>query len=136
MKVPRKPKKEPEIPQASLSDISFLLLVFFLSTTTFDIKKGLGLVLPPPSNGENVQKVKLKKDNLAKIWINKDGAIALNKEVIQLSELKNKIHEMVTKNPDMVISLKTDRKSKYYYMTRVLDELRLAGAQKISLATN
>ena len=106
MKVPRKPKKEPEIPQASLSDISFLLLVFFLSTTTFDIKKGLGLVLPPPSNGENVQKVKLKKDNLAKIWINKDGAIALNKEVIQLSELKSKIHEMVTKNPDMVISLK------------------------------
>ena len=94
------------------------------------------MVLPPPSNGENVQKVKLKKDNLAKIWINKDGAIALNKEVIQLSELKSKIHEMVTKNPDMVISLKTDRKSKYYYMTRVLDELRLAGAQKISLATN
>jgi len=54
MNVSRKRKNLGGIPTSSMSDIAFLLLVFFLSTTKFDIKKGLGLVLPPAS--ENAEK--------------------------------------------------------------------------------
>ncbi len=72
MKLGRKRKNLGGIPTTSTSDISFLLLVFFLSTTTFDIKKGLGLVLPPASDPTQ-QKAKIKDENLTKVWINKDG---------------------------------------------------------------
>ncbi len=135
----RKRKDLGGIPTASMSDVAFLLLVFFLSTTKFDIKKGLGIVLPAVSDGTQ-KKVKLKEDNLTKIWIDKDGIITLksggNEQIIPMSELQKTIHQIVKDNPDMVISLKTDRKSKYQYMVKVLDKLQASGAEKISLSTN
>ena len=135
----RKRKDLGGIPTASMSDVAFLLLVFFLSTTKFDIKKGLGIVLPAVSDGTQ-KKVKLKDDNLTKIWIDKDGIITLksggNEQVVPMNKLQKTIHNIVKNNPDMVISLKTDRKSKYQYMVQVLDKLQASGAEKISLSTN
>lgn len=135
MKLSRKRKNLSGIPTTTTSDISFLLLVFFLSTTTFDIKKGLGLVLPPASE-PGQQKARIKDDNLTKVWINKDGLVAVNEEEVALEDLEKRIRNKVKGNPDMVVSLKTDRKSNYEYMVRVLDLLRAAGAEKISLSTN
>lgn len=135
----RKRKDLGGIPTASMSDVAFLLLVFFLSTTKFDIKKGLGIVLPAVSDGTQ-KKVKLKDDNLTKIWIDEDGIITLksgeNEQVVPMNKLQQMIHQIVKDNPDMVISLKTDRKSKYQYMVQVLDKLQASGAEKISLSTN
>ena len=135
----RKRKDLGGIPTASMSDVAFLLLVFFLSTTKFDIKKGLGIVLPAVSDGTQ-KKVKLKDDNLTKIWIDKDGVVTLksggDERIVPMNKLQHTIHLIVKDNPDMVISLKTDRKSKYHYMVEVLDKLQAAGAEKISLSTN
>jgi len=135
MKLGRKRKNLGGIPTTSTSDISFLLLVFFLSTTTFDIKKGLGLVLPPASDPTQI-KAKIKDENLTKVWINKDGIVAVNESEVPLEDLEKVIRNKVKGNPDMVVSLKTDRKSNYEYMVRVLDLLQAAGAEKISLSTN
>ncbi len=135
MKIPRKERQAAEIPQASLSDISFLLLVFFLSTTTFDIKKGLGLLLPAASSQADIQ-VKLDKKNLCRILINAAGEVNIDKEITGMNKIENLVRTKIKDNPDMVFSLKTDRRSKYSYMVQVLDKLRLAGAEKISLSTN
>lgn len=135
MRVPRKKRPEPVIPQASLSDISFLLLVFFISTTKFDTKRGLGIKLPPASQNAD-KKVKLKDDNVSKVMVSADGKIMADKEIVPLSKIKGMYKKKVLENPDLVISLKTDRKAKYKYMIQVLDELRLSGAEKISLSTN
>ena len=135
----RKRKDLGGIPTSSMSDVAFLLLIFFLSTTKFDIKKGLGIVLPAVSDG-TAKKVKLKDDNLTKIWIDKDGIITRkcggDEQIVPMNKLQKTIHQIVKDNPDMVISLKTDRKSKYQYMVNVLDKLQAAGAEKISLSTN
>lgn len=135
MLVPKKKRALGGIPTASMSDVAFLLLIFFLSTTKFDMKYGLGLVLPAPTTEETV-KVKLKDDNLTKILINKDGLVQVNDTIVPLQQLQEKISVMVKKNPDMVIMLKTDRQSNYNNMINVLDQLRLAGAEKINLSTN
>jgi len=131
----RKRKAEVEIPTASMSDISFLLLVFFLSTTTFDIKKGLGIVLPAASK-EDTQKVKLKQDNLTKILVRADGVVLMNEEEVSYEQLEDRIQKLVRENPDMVISLKTDRDAKYNNMVIALDRIQSAGAEKITLSTN
>ena len=78
--------------------------------------------------------------NITKVLINKEGQILLktvdSEELIQMNQLESKIKKIVSGNPDMVISLKTDRKSKYEYMVMALDRLQAAGAEKISLSTN
>ncbi|MCF7919228.1 MAG: biopolymer transporter ExbD [Candidatus Cloacimonetes bacterium] len=135
MKVNRKRRNLGGIPTTSTSDISFLMLVFFLATTTFDIKKGLGLVLPPAADAESIT-AKILPENITKVWININGDVAVNEEIVPLDKLERRIRSVVKDNPDMVISLKTDRKSKYDYMVRVLDLLQAAGAEKISLSTN
>lgn len=139
MKFSRKRKKLGGIPTSSMSDVAFLLLVFFLATTQFDMKKGLGLVLPPASKQAN-KKMKLKEENITKIWINESGKILLKtpdlEETVTLRELKKSIRKIVSNNPDMVISLKTDRRSQYRYMVKALDRIQAAGAEKISLSTN
>lgn len=123
------------IPTASMSDVAFLLLIFFLTTTKFDIKQGLGLVLPPPSD-PTAQRVRVQEDNIARVWINREGRVALDEEEVTLPNLESTIRRRVTENPDLVISLRTDRRSRYFHMVDVLDRLRLAGAEKISLSTN
>lgn len=139
MNLHRKRKNLGGIPTASMSDVAFLLLVFFLSTTKFDIKKGLGLVLPPASEQAD-KRVRLKDENITKVLIDKDGRILLrtfeSEELIQITQLEGKIKQLITGNPDMVISLQTDRRAKYQYMVLALDRLQAAGAEKISLSTN
>ena len=117
MLIRRKKSDSGGIPTASLSDVAFLLLVFFLSTTKFDIKKGLGLMLPAPSS-EEAEKKKLNPDNLTKISINKDGLIEIkiaknDPKKINLNDIEPTVRKLVNDNAEMVFSLKTDRKSKY-----------------------
>ncbi|HPR17047.1 MAG TPA: biopolymer transporter ExbD [Candidatus Cloacimonadota bacterium] len=135
----RKRKDLGGIPTSSMSDVAFLLLVFFLSTTKFDIKNGLGINLPAASQNAE-KKVRLKDDNITKVWIDAEGVITLKtkntEEVVTMPQLEGRIKMIVTENPDMVISLKTDRKSKYENMVMALDRLQSAGAEKISLSTN
>ncbi|MCD4819825.1 MAG: biopolymer transporter ExbD [Candidatus Cloacimonetes bacterium] len=137
MKLGRKRKNMGGIPTASMSDVAFLLLIFFLTTTKFDIKKGLGLVLPPASQqSESTKKVKIDDKNITKIQISNEGLVMVNKEQIPIAELESMIRKIVKSNADMVISLKSDRMSAYENMVIVLDKLQAAGAEKISLSTN
>jgi biopolymer transport protein ExbD len=138
MKLERKRKQLGGIPTASLSDVAFLLLVFFLTTTKFDIKKGLGIVLPPaadPSQTE-IQKVKVKEENITRIFINDQGRIQLDEKDIAIQNIESTIRKIVTEKPEQVISLKSSRFSRYEVMVTVLDKLQAAGAEKISLSTN
>ena len=135
MKIRRKKKAAGGIPTASMSDVAFLLLIFFLTTTKFDIKQGLGLVLPPPPE-EGAQRVRIRDENIARVLINREGRVALNDEEISYAELESKLRIMVRENPDLVISLRTDRRSRYYHMVDALDRIRSSGADKISLSTN
>lgn len=131
----KKEKKKAKIPTASMADVAFLLLVFFLVTTKFDVKKGLGLVLPPHSESGG-KKVKIKKDNLTKIMVNAKGQVAVDNQIVSVSELKNLIREKIAKNPKMVFVLEADRHCRYNMMVQTLDKLLDAGAKTVSLATN
>ena len=65
-----------EIPTGSMADIAFLLLVFFLVTTTIDTDKGLGIVLPPAGDVE----IEIQKKNIINCLINSQGKVLLDEE--------------------------------------------------------
>jgi len=118
-----------EIPTASLADISFLLLIFFLSTTMFAVERGIPLVLP----GAGSATVKVKRSSVAVVRANADGTIEVDKEPVSLGRLRTIIEEKLTENSDLVVVLETHPDSEYGLMVDILDELRLADARRISL---
>ncbi|UCF62991.1 MAG: biopolymer transporter ExbD [bacterium] len=121
---------EPEIPSASLPDIVFQLLIFFLVTTTIDVDKGLDLVLPPPGDVQ----IELAKKNITNILINDAGQILIDEEIIPVEEVDNIVRDKLLENDKLVVSVKTARKTKYEIYIKVIDQLKRAGATRISIA--
>jgi len=118
-----------EIPTASMADIAFLLLIFFLVTTTIDMDKGLGLVLPP--KGEEKE---IPKRNISNILINARGDILLDKEPIQMRDIRQVVREKMAVNDKLIFSVKTHPKARYQAYVNVLDQLKMANATRISIA--
>jgi biopolymer transport protein ExbD len=126
----KKKDKDVEIPSASLADIVFLLLIFFLVTTSIDTEKGLDLVLPPPGDIE----VKIPKKNISNLFINANGQAMLDNEIVEVNEIQRLVKEKLFENPLLIVSLKTHKESEYDVYIKVLDQLKRAQAKRISLA--
>ena len=126
----KRKKVDQEIPTSALPDIIFLLLIFFLVTTTIDAEKGLDLVLPPSDS----EQLEMKKDNIANLLINAAGNVAIDNEIVEIRDITRIIRERLQANPILVISVKTDKLTKYDVYLDVIDKLKKAEAKRISLA--
>ncbi len=125
----RKGAGEASIPTGSMADIAFLLLFFFLVTTTFSKDKGMKLVLPAESEETQVQ-----KKNICHIWINSAGAVAVERKIMPVGNIENEIKRRLAENARLIISLKTDPLAPYKVMIDVMDELKKSKATRVSLA--
>ncbi len=126
----KRARSEPEIPSASLPDIVFQLLIFFLVTTTIDVDKGLDLVLPPPGD----VRIEIQKRNIANILINDASQILIDEEIVPVEEVDNIIRDKLLANDKLIVSVKTARLTKYDIYIKVIDQLKKAGATRISIA--
>jgi len=128
-----------EIPTSSMADIAFLLLVFFIVTTSMNQDKGIGMTLPPPGDP-----MPIPRENIASVWINNQGQIALKamgsdyQTVPSAQVLRQRIEERIVQNPNLVVSILSQDQADYRTFVDVLDALRLAGQphdwSKISIA--
>jgi len=141
MKIGRKRKAKSEIPTASTSDIAFLLIIFFMATTKFDVKEGIKIVLPQATQKQEgqTQSLTLTEKEMTRLQILADGLIVVNKEAprtLENNDLDALIQQKVKVNPDMIFKVITDREAKYSETVRVVDRLKAAKIEKISLSTN
>jgi biopolymer transport protein ExbD len=121
--------KRGEIPTASMADIAFLLLIFFLVTTTIDMDKGLGIVLP--AEGEQVE---ISKKNILNCLINSTGQVLLGDEPVKKEDISRVIRQKLQANEKLIISVKSHEKTKYKDYVTVIDQLKQANATRISIA--
>ncbi|MDD3201176.1 MAG: biopolymer transporter ExbD [Bacteroidales bacterium] len=92
-------RKTPEINGGSMADISFLILVFFLMVSTMDKEEGLSRRLPPlPSEDQKVEDQKVNRRNIIQVKINSNDRLYAGSEMMDVSQLKDKIKEFLT-NP-------------------------------------
>ena len=92
-------KKTPELNTSSTADMAFLLLCFFLMTTTMDQNLGLQRRLPPmPDKNQKVEDQKVNRRNIIVVKINSADRLLAGTEPIHVSQLKDKIKEFLT-NP-------------------------------------
>lgn len=118
-----------EIPTSSMADIAFLLLIFFLVTTTIDMDKGLGMVLP--AEGEEVE---INKKNILNCLINSTGNVLLGGEAVEVKNLARTVRQKIAENEKLVISVKAHGAASYMDYVKVIDQLKMANATRISIA--
>ena len=131
----KKERRESEIPTSSMADIAFLLLIFFLVTTTIDVDTGIGMTLPPELD-ETQEPPPVKERNSLKILINSAGQVLLEDLPSAVNQIRNEVQTHVqnqgvddrySETPrKALVSIKTDRQTPYNMYIQVLDEVWMA----------
>lgn len=89
------PKKLPEYNASSLADIAFMLLIFFLVTTTMDTDTGISVKLPPPVPEELDEPPKIKERNIFVVLINKNDQLLVENKPMDIRYLKESAKEFI-----------------------------------------
>jgi len=127
----------PEINAGSMADIAFLLLIFFLVTTTMDVDTGLVRKLPAmPEDEEIIDDSQIKAKNIYVVLVNAKDQLLVEEELMEISQLREGAKTFLDnwgKNPTLsdnpqkaIISLQNDRGTSYEMYIKVQNELSAA----------
>jgi biopolymer transport protein ExbD len=99
-------RKTPEIPSASMADIAFMLLIFFITATSMDVDSGLERVLPqmPPENQEQDDTPPIKERNVFAVLLDQYNRLMVEGEIMRVEDLREKAKEFMT-NPNHLETL-------------------------------
>lgn len=144
----RKKRTPPEINAGSMADIAFLLLIFFLVTTTMDVDTGLQRMLPPPLPPDMPEPPEIKQRNVFVVLVNANNQLLVEGDWLDIRNLRKRAKEFIANpadKPDLpekemkeipffgiypvskqVISLQNDRGTSYETYIRVQNELAAA----------
>ncbi len=131
----RKSRAIPEINAGSMADIAFLLLIFFLVTTTMDTDTGIAISLPPKLE-DIPNPPQIPERNVLKVLVNSNNQLLVEGELTDISSLREKTVKFITNkgadknlsdNPQKaIISLKADRGTQYETYINIQNELKAA----------
>jgi biopolymer transport protein ExbD len=119
---------EEEINMAPLIDMVFLLLIFFMVTTSFVKETGIDVHRPMAATAQ------LKTKGNILLGVSEDGAIFFDKKVVDIRSVRAHMERSLVEMPEGAVVIVADQKSDTGVIVRVMDQCRLAGAQHISIA--
>ena len=125
---------EDEIPTAGLADIAFLLLIFFLTTTVFNEEKGLQIVLP-----EQQKEQEVPSENIMFLIVQPNGQVVIQRgeseqtQTVPYNRVEGILRQELAANPKLIAAVQTTPNAPYRHMVNVLDEVKSAGAERVSL---
>ena len=134
MKFQKKTGGKPFVPTASLPDIIFLLLIFFMVTTVLKTYTGLSISLP---SAEKIEKLESRR-HVSNIWLARDGTISLDDKIVPRSEINaigTLMYEKRVADPQLIVSLKFDKDIEMSEITIIHEQLRRADALRVNYAT-
>ena len=126
----KKRRGTPEIGNATVADISFLLLIFFIVSTAFNEDMGLPLILP---SGEAGQAAQVSRKNILEIKANADNTVSVKGVPTKVHDVRRIAKEAQDVNPKLIVVIQTAPQAQYGVMIDILDELKVANIRKISL---
>jgi len=133
MKIERE-KEEPEIPTASMADIAFLLIVFFMITSVFSVTRGLEFQLPKqdtdPSEADPEEAVHI---NIRPVG--DSCAFIVDDEQMNLEDIAIYLQPKLARNPNKFVIIDPEPEAPYSCMVDAFDELKQADVKNISIPT-
>lgn len=127
----QKAKLSSQIPNSSIADIVFLLLIFFMTVTVFKEYQGLRVQLP---TAKATQKIEAKRD-ITYIWIDRENRLNIDDMIISYAEVTPIMSGKMIDNPALIVSIRADEKAKYGRVAMVMESLKDANALRINFAT-
>ena len=124
MIIERKTQTEKEISTASMPDIIFMLLIFFMVTTVMREFDGLKVLMP---RAKMIEKLESKR-HTSYIWATKDGLVSVDDRIISPSMLRTVMYQKISKDPKITVSLKSDQDTNMRLIGQLHTELRIAQA--------
>lgn len=128
--VRKRARKDVEIAIVNLVDVIFILLIFFIMTTTFS--KETGIDITKPAAGSAGQ---LEKENIM-IGIGKEGTIHVGERQVDLAMLGALLRRELAEDAEKAVVIVGDRDADMGVVVDVMDECNLAGVRKVSVAAN
>ena len=122
--------KTADINMAPLIDLVFLLLIFFMVTTSFVKETGIDVHRPMASTAT------LKEKGSILIGVSADGRIFLEKKQIDVRSVRAHVERCVAENPEGAVVVVADKASHTGVVIKVMDQCRLAGALNVSIAAS
>ncbi len=118
-----------EISTASMPDIVFMLLLFFMVTTTLrEVDVLVKFKLP---EAEAIEKIENKR-LVSYVWVGNDERIQLNDTIVELDEIREIMYKKRVELPNVIVSLRVDKNSDMGIVTDIQQELRKADARRIN----
>ncbi len=127
----KKTKLSSEIPTSSMPDIIFMLLIFFMVTTVLRTYSGLPIELP---RAKKIAKLASKR-HTTHVWLSKDGYISIQDKGHKVDDVRHTIWGIRAADPQLTISMKTDKNTKMGLVVAVQNEFRKAEALKLNYST-
>ncbi len=127
----RSSRKEPYIPTASMGDIVFLLLIFFMVTTVFREEVGLVVELPRAEAAEEIQ-----RDRISNVYIDRFGRISVDDVLVQPRHIADLFATKIANNPQLIVAFKTDNFTQYEVVSDVMEGLKDANAVRVVFNTD
>ena len=131
MKFSRKEKAKSAIPTASLPDIVFMLLIFFMVSTVLREYQGLSVILP---SAKKIEKLETKR-HVSYVWIAKDGTISIDDKLLAMDDVRSVMYEKRKNDPQLIVSLRADKGTNMGIITDFHQELRKADALQVNYST-
>ena len=129
MEIKKKSKVSTEIPTASMPDIVFMLLLFFMVSTVFRQSTGIPVDLPV---ARMIKKLEAKK-NVTNVWADAQGTISIDDKIInEVSDLYPIIYQKRVEIPKLVVSFKFDKDARMGLVSDIQQELRKADALMVN----
>lgn len=116
------------IDMGPLMDIVFILLIFFVVTSSFTRETGVDVTKPQAQSASQ-----LEKENLL-IAITREGTIHINERQVDLASLQDILKQSLAKTPDREAVIIADKGSETGVLVQVIDACHLSGVKKVSIA--
>jgi biopolymer transport protein ExbD len=131
MKITRR-RMPAEIPTASMADVAFLLIIFFLVTSLYSVTRGIQFSLPQHDEAA----LTAEPEAATLIEIASDGALTVDNRPMRLDEIQGYVAPRLARNPERSVILQTAMEAPYEAMTDVFDELRQVGVRNLVIPTS
>lgn len=118
-----------KIPTASMADIAFLLLIFFMVSTVLKLEEGLPIALPKAEASEEIP-----RENVMHIWVDRTGKISINDMIVNISSIEAIATQRLRANPATIIAFYSDENVPYGIMDDIMEQLKRASAVRVSFA--
>jgi biopolymer transport protein ExbD len=130
LKIKTRIKVKNEIPTASMADIIFNLLLFFMVTSIFKMEEGLPILLPKARSGSDTQ-----RQQIVHIWADRGNRISINDKLVQLNSIEAIMASRLEENRAMIVALNVDTRTKYKIVSDIMDQLKEANAINVSFTS-